>query len=140
LELLRYLFKFIQNRLFCWVTRLLYLGHPTTYRTASGRPTVRAGTPEKKNVLTPRCAGRFPLPRALCASRMPSWRQRAVRLSPKTSQAPLLPLAFILPPSPRFFLQRAGPCGSASCFSPERAQAGQAWPPRVSSSSFFFSP
>jgi hypothetical protein len=48
------LFRFIQNRLFCRVTRLLHPGHPTAYRTAPGRPLMYAGSPERnqKSVLT----------------------------------------------------------------------------------------
>jgi hypothetical protein len=92
LEIPRSIFIFIQNRLFCRVTRLLRPGHPTTYRTTLGRPAMCVGSPERNQKSVSTLFARDALA-VLHATRLlrvahAVTASRAIRPSPKTSQAP----------------------------------------------------
>jgi hypothetical protein len=124
LELPRSVFRFIQNRLFCRVTRLLYPGDPMTYRTAPGRPAMRARTTEKKR---PNASMSWPFSPATRLVRIAHAVTASTCRPPlpqnQPSPPPLSPVHSA--PSPRFFLQRTEP-GRLHLLLVARAGAG--WP------------
>jgi hypothetical protein len=69
---------------------------------------------------------------SLPASRVPQGRTPPFRM--KQAEPPSFSLVHSTPLASFLSLAEPNQGGSASCSSPERAQAGQAWPPRVSSS------